>query len=116
MNTQNLKNVVIVPRGAKGAFIIRETFDTPAEQRAAADSGYKIFINGLLQVTDNLVDDKIVAPKIRFAMTTTTTTSSLPRTKEPLTYRIRPMGSVARLISGWEMPSHQVDPTATTIK
>lgn len=62
MNTQNLKNVVIVPRGAKGAFIIRETFETLAEQRAAADAGYKIFINGLLQVTDNLIADKIVAP------------------------------------------------------
>lgn len=62
MNTQNLKNVVIVPRGAKGAFIIRETFDSPAQQRSAAEAGYKIFIDGLLQVTDNLVGETVVAP------------------------------------------------------
>ena len=63
MATQNLKNVLIVPRGAKGAFILRNPPGDMALRRAHADEMYKIFIRGLLDVTDNLVDGKPVTPK-----------------------------------------------------
>lgn len=61
--TQNLKNVLIVPRGAKGAFILRNAPTDLSARRAHADAMYKIFIGGLLDVTDNLVDGKPVTPK-----------------------------------------------------
>lgn len=62
MATQNLKNVLIVPRGAKGAFVLRQPPADPAARRVHADEMYKIFIRGLLDVTDNLVDGKPVTP------------------------------------------------------
>lgn len=60
--TQNLKNVLIVPRGAKGAFILKDPPAGAAERRKAADELYKIFIGGLLDVTDNLVGNDKVTP------------------------------------------------------
>jgi glutamate dehydrogenase len=63
MATQNLKNVLIVPRGAKGAFVLRNPPSDMAQRRAHADEMYKIFIRGLLDVTDNLVNGKHVTPK-----------------------------------------------------
>ncbi|RYF11472.1 MAG: hypothetical protein EOO40_03275, partial [Deltaproteobacteria bacterium] len=63
MATQNLKNVLIVPRGAKGAFVLRQPPLDMALRRAHADEMYKVFIRGLLDVTDNLVDGKPVTPK-----------------------------------------------------
>jgi glutamate dehydrogenase len=63
MATQNLKNVLIVPRGAKGAFVLRQPPMDMAARRAHADAMYQIFIGGLLDVTDNLVEGKPVTPK-----------------------------------------------------
>lgn len=63
MSTQNLKNVLIVPRGAKGGFVLRQPPPNANERRIAADLMYRIFISGLLDVTDNLVDGNIVTPK-----------------------------------------------------
>jgi glutamate dehydrogenase len=63
MATQNLKNVLIVPRGAKGAFVLRNPPSDMAQRRQHADEMYKIFIRGLLDVTDNLVGGKHVTPK-----------------------------------------------------
>ncbi len=60
MATQDLKNVMIVPRGAKGGFVLLSPPSDPAESRAAGDEAYKIFVRALLDVTDNLVDGKPV--------------------------------------------------------
>ena len=62
MATQMVKNVLIVPVGAKGGFILKQTFSTRAEAREAADEKYKVFIRGLLDLTDNVVDGEIVPP------------------------------------------------------
>ena len=62
MATQMVKNVLIVPVGAKGGFILKQTFSTGAEARAAADAKYKVFIRGLLDLTDNVVDGEVVPP------------------------------------------------------
>jgi glutamate dehydrogenase len=62
MATQNLKNVLIVPRGAKGAFVLRHPPADLAERRAHADEMYKIFIGGCLEVADNWVNGKVVTP------------------------------------------------------
>ncbi|HVK86427.1 MAG TPA: NAD-glutamate dehydrogenase domain-containing protein [Kofleriaceae bacterium] len=56
--TQALKNVIIVPQGAKGGFVTRKVAPTREEARAQ----YEVFISGLLDVTDNYVGSKIVPP------------------------------------------------------
>ncbi len=63
MKAQMTKNVVIVPTGAKGGFVVRRAADpavgpTPDEVRAA----YTTFIRSLLDVTDNLEDGVPIHP------------------------------------------------------
>ncbi|MGM0577564.1 MAG: NAD-glutamate dehydrogenase domain-containing protein [Myxococcota bacterium] len=62
MATQMLKNTLIVPVGAKGGFILKDPVDDPREARAQADRLYKIFIRGLLEVTDNRLGGEVVPP------------------------------------------------------
>ncbi|MEM7168204.1 MAG: NAD-glutamate dehydrogenase domain-containing protein, partial [Planctomycetota bacterium] len=62
MRTQMVKNVLIVPVGAKGGFVVRKVVENPDDLRRQADEMYRIFINGILDVTDNVVDGKIVPP------------------------------------------------------
>lgn len=63
MKAQMVKNSVIVPMGSKGGFVVK----TPTQGREAfLEEGiacYKIFISGLLDITDNRVGKKIVPPK-----------------------------------------------------
>ena len=64
MKAQVVKNTVIVPTGAKGGFVPKRL---PAGDREALmEEGiacYKIFISGLLDLTDNVVGDKVVTPR-----------------------------------------------------
>jgi glutamate dehydrogenase len=62
MVTQMVKNVVIVPVGAKGGFVLRNVPMEPAERRRHADSRYEIFVGALLDLSDNVVRDKTVPP------------------------------------------------------
>jgi len=59
MKAQQVKNVVIVPYGAKGGFVLKRVKDDPKKEAVAC---YQDFIRGLLSVTDNIVDGRIVAP------------------------------------------------------
>ncbi|MEE8142899.1 MAG: NAD-glutamate dehydrogenase domain-containing protein, partial [Planctomycetota bacterium] len=61
MRTQMVKNVLIVPVGAKGGFIVRR----PSSQgrREQADRMYRIYINALLDLTDNVVNGQVVHPE-----------------------------------------------------
>jgi len=61
--TQLVKNVVIVPTGSKGGFFLRQPSADSAERRAEADLHYETFIRGLLDLTDNAVEGKIVPPQ-----------------------------------------------------
>ncbi|GAA4559193.1 NAD-glutamate dehydrogenase [Pseudonocardia xishanensis] len=58
VKAQAVKNAVIVPVGAKGGFVVRAARPDPAEVEAC----YRIFISGLLDVTDNLVGGETVPP------------------------------------------------------
>src|SRR5574341_1969485 len=64
MKAQMVKNVVIVPVGAKGGFVVKRP---PALDREAlmkeGVACYQTFLRGLLDVTDNLVGGKVVPPK-----------------------------------------------------
>jgi glutamate dehydrogenase len=64
MKAQQVKNTVIVPVGAKGGFVVKRM---PAERealQAEVIACYQTLIRGLLDITDNIVDDKIVAPPL----------------------------------------------------
>ncbi len=59
MQTQMSKNVLIIPTGAKGGFIVkRDCLD--ANFRNAGKKAYVTFIQGLLDLTDNYDQDKVV--------------------------------------------------------
>ena len=64
MKAQQVKNTVIVPVGAKGGFVVKRM---PAAEREAQQAEviacYQTLIRGMLDMTDNIVDDKIVAPE-----------------------------------------------------
>jgi glutamate dehydrogenase len=62
VTTQQVKNVVIVPDGAKGGFFLKNAPHEPALARSEADRLYKTFIRGLLDVTDNNVGGAQVRP------------------------------------------------------
>ena len=64
MKAQNVKNTVIVPVGAKGGFVLKRTaFDSREAQQAEVIVCYQTLIRGLLDLTDNIVADKLVAPE-----------------------------------------------------
>ncbi len=63
MKAQNVKNTVIVPVGAKGGFVPKRLPAGPREAvQAEGVACYQTFIHGLLDVTDNIVNGKIVTP------------------------------------------------------
>ncbi|KXP00541.1 NAD-glutamate dehydrogenase [Tsukamurella pseudospumae] len=72
VKAQAVKNAVIVPVGAKGGFVVKQppeitgdaTVDRDA-QRAEGVACYRMFISGLLDVTDNLGPDGAVLPPER---------------------------------------------------
>ena len=64
MKAQTVKNAVIVPVGAKGGFIVRPPRADPDAQAAEVVAGYCTFIRGLLDLTDNLVDDVVEPPPL----------------------------------------------------
>lgn len=65
MKAQQVKNVVIVPYGAKGGFVLKKTDPTWTREQLQQEGVccYKKFISSLLDITDNIVADKLVPPK-----------------------------------------------------
>ncbi len=64
MKAQRVKNAVIVPSGAKGGFVLKQL---PAEADRATTQQeviacYQSFIRGLLDITDNLIENKPTHP------------------------------------------------------
>ncbi len=63
MQTQMVKNTLIVPVGSKGGFVLKKPERDDQARRRQADELYKVFINALLDVTDNLLEGKTVYPE-----------------------------------------------------
>ncbi|MFW5824288.1 MAG: NAD-glutamate dehydrogenase, partial [Marinobacter sp.] len=64
VKAQQVKNAVIVPVGAKGGFVAKRLPDS-SDREAFQSEGieaYKTFIRGLLDITDNLLDNEIHPP------------------------------------------------------
>ncbi|MGN9836931.1 NAD-glutamate dehydrogenase [Nonomuraea sp. H19] len=64
VKAQMVKNTVIVPTGSKGGFVVKRppAHGTREELLAEGVACYRTFISGLLDLTDNLVDGKVVPP------------------------------------------------------
>ncbi|MBC3883673.1 NAD-glutamate dehydrogenase [Undibacterium griseum] len=64
VKAQQVKNTVIVPVGSKGGFVLKNA--PPATEREAYQAEgvacYKIFLSGLLDITDNIVKGAVVPP------------------------------------------------------
>jgi glutamate dehydrogenase len=63
MKAQMVKNSVIVPVGSKGGFVVKRP---PATREALMEEGincYTMYLQGLLDITDNIVGGKVVPPK-----------------------------------------------------
>ena len=64
MRTQFAKNAIIVPLGSKAGFIVKNTESMqPEEIKIFAIECYKNFLRGMLDITDNIIDHKIVKPQ-----------------------------------------------------
>jgi glutamate dehydrogenase len=64
MKAQMVKNAVIVPVGAKGGFVTKRPPTTGGREallKEVADC-YRLFVSGLLDLTDNIVDGEVVPP------------------------------------------------------
>ncbi len=64
VKAQQVKNAVIVPVGAKGGFIAKRLNDDMSRDEFMQEgiACYRLFISGLLDVTDNIVDGGVVPP------------------------------------------------------
>ncbi|MBT8141462.1 MAG: NAD-glutamate dehydrogenase [Gammaproteobacteria bacterium] len=63
MKAQMVKNSVIVPVGAKGGFVVRNPVSGDRERMfEQGRECYKDFIRGLLDISDNYSEDKVIAP------------------------------------------------------
>ena len=65
VKAQKVKNSLIVPVGAKGGFVPKHLPEggSREEIQAEAIACYKLFISGLLDITDNYVGGKVVYPE-----------------------------------------------------
>ena len=64
VKAQMVKNAVIVPAGAKGGFVAKQLKKNASREEIQAEvvHCYTTFISGLLDITDNLVQNQVVPP------------------------------------------------------
>ena len=65
MKAQRLKNVVIVPTGAKGGFVLKGAVPPATDREAFMATGiaaYRTLIRGMLDITDNLHGTEVIPP------------------------------------------------------
>ncbi len=64
VKAQMVKNTVIVPVGSKGGFFVKRPPESGDREAVLAEgiACYRMFINGMLDITDNLIEGKVVHP------------------------------------------------------
>jgi glutamate dehydrogenase len=62
MKAQMIKNALIVPVGAKGGFVLKRAPTGDAELREEAVACFRLYLAGLLDLTDNITGGAVVAP------------------------------------------------------
>ncbi len=60
MKAQKVKNAIIVPDGSKGGFVLKRMSIAPEQIKEEVAKQYVTFMEGLLDVTDNLVKGEVV--------------------------------------------------------
>ena len=120
VKAQMVKNTVIVPVGSKGGFFCKQSPDPAVNRDAWFAEGvacYKRFINGLLDITDNLVDGKVVHPD---DVVRHDARRSVPGRRRRQGHgdvlRHRQRASRARTASGWTTRSPPAVRSATTTR
>ena len=65
MKAQMVKNAVIVPVGSKGGFVVKQPPKEGGRDAFIAEgiTCYKMFMSGLLDITDNLKGQKLIPPR-----------------------------------------------------
>jgi glutamate dehydrogenase len=65
MKAQMVKNALIVPVGSKGGFVVKRPPERGGREalQSEAIACYRMFLSGLLDVTDNIVGDDVVPPE-----------------------------------------------------
>ena len=66
VKAQMVKNTIIVPVGAKGGFVVKRPPQSVDKQEMMDEvvACYRNFVRGLLDLTDNLVNGKVVPPRM----------------------------------------------------
>ena len=110
-----VKNVLIVPEGAKGGFRMKQEILDRGLRRKRADELCKMLIRGMLDVTDNLVDEKVVYPPdvVRYDADDTYLVVAADKTAIYLTQRT---SSLEAMAFGWMTPLPVAEAMDTTIK
>lgn len=62
VKTQQVKNVVIVPVGSKGGFITKNAEAVKHDPSGESKKQYQIFIQALLDISDNVVGGNVISP------------------------------------------------------
>ncbi len=64
MKAQMVKNSVIVPVGSKGGFVVKQPPADPSREAQMKEgiACYTLYLQGLLDITDNIVEARIVPP------------------------------------------------------
>ncbi|QXP83878.1 NAD-glutamate dehydrogenase domain-containing protein [Methylococcus sp. Mc7] len=62
MQTQMIKNALIVPQGAKGGFVLKSPCRDPDECQRLATAAYATLIRGMLDLTDNVTAGGVMRP------------------------------------------------------
>ncbi|HEX8254742.1 MAG TPA: NAD-glutamate dehydrogenase [Thermoanaerobaculia bacterium] len=63
VKAQQVKNVVIVPVGSKGGFVVKNPSPDRAAFQQEGIESYKTLLRGMLDITDNLRGDEVVPPR-----------------------------------------------------
>ena len=63
MKAQKVKNAVIVPDGSKGGFVLKRSTSVAEELRREVSEQYVTMMRGLLDITDDRVDGRVVHPE-----------------------------------------------------
>src|ERR1051326_8908597 len=63
MKAQNVKNVVIVPMGSKGGFVVKNPSSERAKFQAEGVAAYKTLLRGMLDITDHRQGHDVIPPR-----------------------------------------------------
>jgi glutamate dehydrogenase len=63
VKAQQVKNVVIVPVGSKGGFVVKNPSPDRATFQQEGIESYKTLLRGMLDITDNLRGDQVIPPR-----------------------------------------------------